>query len=335
MPDRVTRAHLIAFLTELAVKFKAPSGVADAICPRVPVKKQSDKYRIWGKDRFVHRGTNSAKWVPGTAPNEITMRWSEDTYQADLYKLRTMLTDTERNNADDDLDLDGNAVEYVSLALEILREQRVATLFTTAGTYAASHKKAVAGGSEYDVAGVLATNQIVKDIDAIVSAIKPDAMCTSQELTVVIPDDVFDLGIKRNAAILDMIKYSERGIITVEILRSVLDVKQVLLASSLAATPAIEVEGSDVVTGYTSARIWPDSIWIGLVAGDGKNQQQPSFARSFHWKVETGGQDRQVKVYRDPDEGKEADWVEVKEAVGEKVQFPLAGGLITNCLSTR
>jgi hypothetical protein len=40
-------------------------------------------------------------------------------------------------------------------------------------------------------------------------------------------------------------------------------------------------------------------------------------------------------VYRDADEGKEADWIEVKEAVVEKLQFKDAGALITNCLSTR
>jgi hypothetical protein len=275
MADRVTRAHLIAFLTELAVKFRAPSGVADAICPRVPVTKQSNKYRIWGKDRFVNQGVNAAKWQPGTQPNEIRMRWSEDSYVIDEFKLRMQITDDERLNADDDLDLDGNGTEYVTLALEIMREQRVATLFTTAASYAASHKKAVAGGSEYDVAGVLATDQILRDIDTYVAAVKKDAICTSQELTVVIPDDVFDLAIKRCAGILDKIKYTERGIVTTDMLASLLNVKQVLLAAGSSAAPSVESEGSDVVTGYTQSLLWPDSIWIGLVPATPRTRWRP------------------------------------------------------------
>src|SRR5689334_21816787 len=122
--DRVARVHNQQFVQELAVKYRKPGTIADIVCPRVRVKKASDKYRVWGKDRFVNRGANAARWTPGTAPNEVTMRFSEKNYQSELYKLRTKLTDAERDNADSDLDLDGNAAEYVAEALEVSKEAR-------------------------------------------------------------------------------------------------------------------------------------------------------------------------------------------------------------------
>jgi hypothetical protein len=305
MADRVTRVHNLQFIQELALKFTAPGMVADKICPRVPVKKQADKYRIWGKDRFVHRGANAAKWAAGTAPNEITMRFSEDQYFAELFKLRMKITDTERRNADNDLQLDANGTEYVTLALQIAREARVATMFTTAATSTRRTRSRRSGGSEYDVAGVLATNQILKDIDSMVSQIKLDALCSSKDITVVIPDMVFDKGIKRCAGILDDIKYVQKGIVTADLLAELLDIKEVVIAQSMSVTPAVESEGSDVLTGYTSASLWSDNIWIGIVPPAG-NAMQPGFARTFGWNVETGGQDREVRVYRDSDEGTEA-----------------------------
>lgn len=332
MSDRVTRVHQQAFLQELAIKFTAPGLLADKVAPRVRVKKQSDKYRIWGKDRFVHRGANAAKWAAGSTPNEISMRFSEDSYFAELYKLRTKITDTERRNADSDLNLDANATDYVTQALAIAREARVATMFTTVGNYVTSHKIAKTGGTEYDVAGVLATSQIITDIDSMVSVVKRDALVSSSDISVVIPDAVFDGGVKRNAGILDKIKYTERGIVTPDLLASLLGVKEVLIALGVSTAPAIEAEGSDVVSGYTTSSLWGDNIWIGVIPPAG-NDMQPGFARTFWWAEETGGQDRQARVYRDPDEGKESDWIEVKEANGEKIQFAGAGALISNALA--
>jgi hypothetical protein len=88
-----------------------------------------------------------------------------------------------------------------------------------------------------------------------------------------------------------------------------------------------------VITGFTTTYLWGDTVWIGLV-NDASNQNQPTFARSFNWLAESGGQIRQIRKYRAEDEGRETDWIECKEAVSELIVFANAGAVVLNTLST-
>jgi hypothetical protein len=87
------------------------------------------------------------------------------------------------------------------------------------------------------------------------------------------------------------------------------------------------------VTAFTNTYLWGDTVWVGLI-NEGQNDMVPTFARSFNWRAETGGQDRQIREYRAEDEGREGNWIECKEAVGEQIVYADAGGIIINTLST-
>lgn len=327
--DRVTRAHTPVFLQNVSLSFRNKELIADRVSPRVSVNNQSDKYRVYGRRNLL---THESRWAPGTIPNAIELRWSEDTFFAELRKLRTLVLDAERNNADSDLDLDTKATELVSDAIAISREKRVADMFTLATNYAAGNKITKSGGAEWDIAGVAATDQPLQDLFQIIRAVALAAMVPASALTVVIPEPVYLTAIWKNAAILDRIKYSERGIVTYELLAALLGVKEVIPAPSMTVGAGPEVADSDVITGFTPAYLWGDTVWVGLVAAGDNNA--PSFSRSFNWRKESGGQDRQIRKYRAEDEGREADWIECKEAIGEKIVFADAGGIIINTLST-
>ncbi|HVX39608.1 MAG TPA: hypothetical protein VHB25_08545 [Gemmatimonadaceae bacterium] len=328
--DRVSRVHQPAFLQSVAIGFSNPLLIAERICPTIGVAKQSDLYRVFGRDTLR---THETRWAPGTVPNAITARWSSDSYFCELRKLRIALTDAERNNSDNDLDLEAKYTEKVTNAIDVGREKRVADMFTTAANYSASHKIAKAGGSEYDQAAVLSTAQIILDLQTVASAIAKDAIVPSSMLSVVIPQPVYDAAVKNNTAILDRIKYTQTGVVTTDLLRALLDVKEVIIAQAMYTGSGPETADSDVISAYVPTYLWGDSMWVGLVNA-GENEGVPWFARTFRWNGETSGADRQTRVYRDSDEGTEQDWIEVKEARSEKLSFADAGGLITNCLST-
>lgn len=328
--DRVARVHTPVFLQNVSIGFRNKQLIADRVSPRIKVNNQSDKYRIWGRNGLL---IHESRWAPGTIPNAIEMRWSEDTFFVPINKLRTFVLDSERNNSDSDIEIETKATQLVTGAIELAREKRVADLFTAAGNYAAGNKITKAGGSEWDVAGVVATAQPLIDLMQIISAVALKAMVPVSALSVVIPEPVYLAAIWQNAGILERIKYSERGVVTYDLLAALLGVKEVIPAASMSVGAGPEVAGSDVVTGYTPTYLWGDTVWVGLI-GEGTNEEQPSFSRSFNWRKETGGQERQVRKYRDPDEGTERDWIECKEAVGEKIVFADAGGIIINTLST-
>lgn len=329
MPDKVTRVHTPAFLQRVSLGFRNRELVADRVAPRITVGNQSDKYRVWGKNTLI---VHKADWAPGTIPNEITARWSEDQFYAGLRKLRIALLDTEVRNADSDLTLRSNYTEIVTNAIAIAREKRVADLFTAAATYPGANVITKAGGAEWDQAAV-ADEQIFTDIISLGGIVADAAMVPMGSLTIGIPEPVFRTALMRNTALLDTIKYTERGIVSVDLLAPAFGMREAIILSPMSAGQGPESEGSDVITGYPTTYLWGDNVWIGLV-NEGANDMVPTFARSFNWKAETGGQDRQIRQYRMSDEGQEGDWIECKEAVGEKVVYSAAGGVIKNTLST-
>jgi hypothetical protein len=329
--NRVDRVHTPAYLQQLAIKFQPRDLIADRVAPRVVVPNQSDKYRIFGKNTLM---THESRWAPGAIPNAITVRWSESQFYVDIRKLRTLVLDTELRNADvNEIDLEQTHTDAVTAAITVSREKRVADLFTTAANYGATHKITKAGGSEWDSATALGNSQALIDMQAMIQVIVADSMVPASQLTVVIPEPVYLAALQNNVGILSRIQYSSTGIVTTDLLRALLGVKEVILSSSMSAGPGPEVAESDVITGFTTTYLWGDSVWIGLV-NDAGNQNQPTFARSFNWTKETGGQTRQIRQYRSEDEGREGAWIECKEAVTESIVFANAGALILNTLST-
>lgn len=330
MADNVIeRVHTPAFLQGVAMRFRGPQLIADQIAPRVHVGKQSNKYRKFGKDSMYEV---ESTWAPGAIPNAIKTEMSEDSYYAAIRKLRHPLLDSEVRNSDGEIDLRTTYTERVTWALQIAREKRVATLFTTAANFLAANVTTKAGGAEWDAAGVVNTVQPITDLEVTVGAVADAAETSRDQLTVVIPSQVFDKTLRHNSAIRDYFKYTAGGVMLPNILQALLGVKEVLLASGRTAGPGPQNAGNDIVTGITTTPLWGDNVWVGVV-DQSESEMAYSFARSFHWAVETGGQDVQIRQYRMADEGQEGDWIESKEAIDEKVVANFAGGLIKNVLA--
>jgi hypothetical protein len=103
MPDNlIERVHQPQFLTDLALRYPTPEFLADILSPRKVVRKQSNKYRKFGKDTMYQVDST---WSPGGIPNAVRTELSTDTYFAEERKLRHPLLDSEVANEDDDLDL--------------------------------------------------------------------------------------------------------------------------------------------------------------------------------------------------------------------------------------
>ncbi len=328
----VSRVSTPTIMGGVSVAFQAPGMIADQVSPRITVNLQSGKYRVFGKDSLVRR---DAKWAPGTIPNQIQSRWSTDTYFVDIEKLRHPLLDAELANnntiALGGMDLRTRYTQTTTEAIAIAREARVAALFTNPANYPAANVITKAAGSEYDQPGK-GGQQVITDIRQAINIAADDTMRPKSQLSVIVPEPVWRGSMDDNAALIEVIKYTRPGIAAPDVLASVLGVKEVILAQSMAAGAGPEVAGSDIIDGYITSYLWGDTIWVGLI-GD-SNDQTPSFSRSFNWTAATDNQIRRVKEYRMADEGQEGNWIEVAEAVDERIVFKGAGAIIQNTLST-
>lgn len=331
MPNNlIERVHSVGFLTDLALRFPTPQLLADRLAPRVRVRKQTDKYRKFGKDAFYNTGDNT--WAPGAIPNAIRTELSEDQYFALPRKLRHPLLQAELNNQDDDLNLRTTYTERVTLAMRIAREARIAALFTTTGNYGGTHVITKAGGAEWDNVGVINTVQPITDIESMIQTVTADAFVTRDMLTVVIPEPTFNKAIRHNSAIRDYFKYTIGGVLTQDILAALLGVKEVLLARTATAGSGPQNANNDIITGITTTYLWGETVWVGVTPNDATGGEY-SFARTFNWTEETDGEELRITEYDMADLGQEGYWIEGKEAVDEKIVANFAGGIIVNTLT--
>lgn len=115
--------HVDRPLSQLSLAFlqSAEGFVADRAFPRVPVSKQSDKYFTY--DRGMFNRDEMEKRAPGTESAGATYSISTDSYSADVWALHKDIADQIRANADDPIQLDREATEFLSIKALIRREK--------------------------------------------------------------------------------------------------------------------------------------------------------------------------------------------------------------------
>ncbi len=134
----VGNVHVDAPLSNLARLYRPlESGfIADEVCPRIPVNKESDLYYVFDQGDFY--GTDVDDLVPDrTAARKVEFSHSTEGYRCQKRALGWDISDRERANADDQLRLERNKQVGTLGRLSLKREIRVANLL----------RKAANGGS--------------------------------------------------------------------------------------------------------------------------------------------------------------------------------------------
>jgi hypothetical protein len=137
MPNPTTGdVHVNRPLTNISIAYmQDPAGfVADQVFPNIPVQKRSDRY--WAYDRGDFNRNQMRKRAPGT--ESAGSGWKIDstpTYYCHTWALHKDIDDETRANADEPLDLDRDATEFLSQQALLNREINFQTNFFTTGVW--------------------------------------------------------------------------------------------------------------------------------------------------------------------------------------------------------
>jgi hypothetical protein len=170
-----------AALSAFALAYKPSGSIADIICPRVPVQKDSDYYYIFGSENMKTYRTIRA---PKSGPNLIKGTISSTTYVAKAHSLGEWIDDKDRAAAP--FNLRENTVQDLIDAMTLDWEVEVKTAFTTTGNYASSSFYTTLTGSDQFNSGT--GPDIEKLIDDAAKVIRDG--CGSVPNTLVIPWEV-------------------------------------------------------------------------------------------------------------------------------------------------
>ena len=228
--------HVDKPLTEISVAYlqTAEHFIADKVFPIVPVQKQSDRYFVYTKDNWFR--TEAQKRAPGTA--SAGSGFSIDntpTYFADVWAVHKDVDDQTRQNADQPIDMDRDATEFTTRQIMLRREKEFAsTYFTTSIWTGSTSGGDITPATKWDAASSDPVDDVEEQKEAVVqkTGFMPNIM--------LVPAQVHR-ALKSNASILDRIKYTQRAVVTEDILASLFGVEKYLVAR---ATNNTAIEGA-------------------------------------------------------------------------------------------
>ena len=230
-------AHIDRALTNTSVAYlqDASAFIADKVFPIVPVKRQSDVFYIYNKGDFMRDEAQVRGAGAESAGGDYGVEAS-DPYYCRKHAFHKDVTAEERANYDEPLDADTDATDFVSQKMLIRREMEWASKFFAAGVWGTEIEgKATSPGVGQTLQWDQATSNPIKDITE--AGVKMAGETGYKPNTLVLSPYAFN-ALKNHEDILDRIKYTQRGIVTADLLATLFEVDKVLVAWSVVNSAA-------------------------------------------------------------------------------------------------
>jgi len=305
----ISQVKFDQLLTNVSVAFAAaPEGyLADEVLPPVPVAKESAAYWVYDKSRM---DAPDSKRAPRSAYNRVDWNVTTDTYLAEQYGLEGEIDDEERKNAAAPLDLDIDTTEIVTDMVLNNREARVANLVLNPAVV--TQGTTLSGTAQWSAP---TTSDPLVDISNGRKAIYSGAPGYGPN-AIVMGFYVFE-ALKIHPDITDIVKYTERAIITVQILAAVFEVDAVLVGKVIRR---VSKEGQT----DAFADVWGKNVLLFY------RENRPSLKRaSFGYQM----RENDLRVFRYREDKRDTDVIRVSEKADEKIVAANLGYLIQSAVA--
>lgn len=231
MPN-MSDAHIDRAMTNISVAYlqDETAFIADKVFPIVPVRRQSDLYYKYNKGDFMRDEATQRAAFSESAGGDYGVEASEP-YYCRKHAFHKDIAPEERLNYDEPLNADMDATTFVTQKMLIRREMAWASKFFKAGAW--NNELTGVDSNAADKQFIQWDQEGSDPIRDITSAGVAMAAATSfRPNTLVLSPYVFNV-LKNHYDILDRIKYTEKGIVTTDLLATLFEVDRVLVAWSV------------------------------------------------------------------------------------------------------
>ncbi|MEM9235195.1 MAG: hypothetical protein AAGB14_00350 [Verrucomicrobiota bacterium] len=268
-------------LTKTASEFAVNEAeyAAPALAPVFPAAVQAATFPVWLRENMLTVPDLKAR-APGAPYERLDMEIGNDTFATRDYGAEVALDDRQKAIYASAFDADRGKIQRGTRVLMLNKERRIHALVTGAGVPTSTP------GTKWDQANA----DPIGDVDTVKEVIHDN--CGMDPNVMVIPRDVFNI-LKELPVILDKIKYTQRGVITPELLAPIFGVSKIVIAGAVQNSAA---DGQ----ALSIAKVWADSIVLAYV-NSAIDIESPTFARTFAWNgyTKAGRGEIGVKTYRD------------------------------------
>lgn len=246
MPQPNVKELIVAGpLADVSIAYRNQSYIADRVFPiidRVSPRAKIARYLkgAWFRDEAGIRGAGGRAPRGGYPVDLLSLATKE-------YAFAKEVTDEDRRFANaagaPPLKPDQDAIEFAAGKIDLSKEVRVANLILT-GTWSG-----VAGEDAGGLWAAGAGNTFLADVRARVETIRANTGLKPNKL--IIDHGTYN-SLKEESTVLDKIKYTERGVLTKELLAAILELDEVLIGEAIKSTAVEKKSGLD----FTASNIW-------------------------------------------------------------------------------
>lgn len=287
--------HVNIPLTNVSVAWipKASDYVCRQIFPKVPVQKQSDLYWVWSKSDW--RRTDVVKRAPGTESAGVGWNYTTDQYYAHVYAIHRDIDDQVRANADSNFKLDSESTKFLTNQLLLKQELDWTNTFFKTGVWATEYEGVASGmtGTQFLQWNDGASDPI-KDVAEwklayrLLTGFDPNFM--------VIGADVLR-ELKSHPDIIDRIKYTQRGVVTTELIASLFDIPKLVVSYASKVSNDLRINDAKAQDAAATYEFLADtkSALIGYTP-DNPSLMVPACGYTFVWSGYHGGNSEGIRM---------------------------------------
>lgn len=233
-------------LANVSIAYRNNAYIADRVFPIIDSPSPETKIGKYLKGGWFR--DEAAVRAPGTRAARGGYKIDTVTISAQEYAFAKEVTEEDRQLATlpntPPLKPEQDAIEFCSMKIDLKKERRVAEMVLS------STWSDLAGGEDADglwAAG--AGNSFISDVESSIDRIESN---TGFRPNVLLLSSNTLKELKMEDTVLDRIKYTQRGIISAELIAALFDLDEVLVGGAIYSTAREKQDGDD----FTAARIW-------------------------------------------------------------------------------
>lgn len=272
MPQpRLSDVHVDRPMTSVSIAYIQGEDkfIADKIFANIPVQNASDSYYEYEKEDWFRDDMEIR--APGTESSGSGYRINANSkYSIDVWAMHKDVDDQTRSNYDKPLDADRDATIFLSQKAMLRKEKHFASKYFKTGIWTGTSSGTdIVPATKWDNAASDPIVDIEKEIDAMEekTSFTPNTLIVSKNV---------HRALKNNAAILDRFKYTQKGVLTAEILAMLFGVDRYIVAK---ATNNLAEEGKVANMKF----IYGDGALL-CYSNPTPSIMQPSAGYTFSWR---------------------------------------------------
>ncbi len=330
----VSDLHVNAPLTNVSVAYiQNPNRfIAAKVFAKVPVDKRSDIY--WRYSKSDWRRTDAAKRAPGTESKGSGWNNDTDQYYCDVYAIHKDIEDQVRANADSNFKLDSDASRFITQQLLMRRDLDWVDAYFKTGIWATEYD----GVAATPGAGQFLQWDLYAQSDPLVDTTDWQIdfdLLTGFEINFMVLGAHVWKALKNHPVILDRIKFTQKGVVTRQLVASFFDLPEDKLFVATASTsvgPQINDARAQDAAADMEFIVPSTSMLLGY-APSSPSINEPSAGYTFTWKGYIGNNSEGVAISNFRMQHLKSDRIEGEMAYDMKVVSQDCGIFCNNVVS--